>query len=271
MPYSVCNDEVGVRGAMATENATEQEQQTEAPAVTRTRAKPLLASAAIVLGLGIAAMIWHAGHHPAPGAVSTSHGADGVTAVALSDFSGNLTVLAGGSAQIAATAQPVSGDRAPGLEFHLNASTHLLTLACYDQNGGQAIPCPATQYKISLPAGMGLNLIGFTGQATLTDLSGPVDLSGKSVYVDAQGLKTPSFTATVTSGTLNAAFAQAPAKVDVAVTSAQATLHLPGTVSYAVRQQTTSGYVQVSIPQSNAATRTVLAAANSGEISLLTN
>ncbi|MBR7837202.1 DUF4097 family beta strand repeat protein [Actinospica durhamensis] len=291
---------------MATDNATEQGQGTAsapaAPAVTRTRAKPLLASAAIVFGLGVTAMIWHATSHPAPGAASASHGADGVKLVELDGFNGKLTVAADGSAQIAATAQPVDGDQAPGLEFHLNAATHVLTLACYDRDGGQdPIPCPADAYAVSLPSGVGLTLNKFSGQADLADLSGPVALTASSVDINAVGLKTADFTAAVTSGTLNAVFATAPTAVDVSISSAQATLHLPGTVEYTVQQQVTSGYVGVSIPQAAGATpgagatptpsatdttgatnptgtatattaaHTVLAKVNSGEISLVTN
>ena len=253
---------------MATDNATSTP---EAPAVTRTRAKPLLASAAIVLALGVAAMVWHASEHSVPGAVSTTHGADGVQTVQLDGFNGKVTVGVNGS-QIAATAQPVDGDVAPGLEFHLDDTTHVLTLACYDEHTGKGpIACPATEYKISVPAGMGVKLQLLNGQATLSDLSGPVSITASSAYTLAQNLKTTDFTATITSGTLNATFATAPTHVAVTVDSAQATLHLPATASYAVQQQTTSGYVQVSIPQAPAAPHSVLATANSGEISLLPN
>jgi len=241
----------------------------EAPAVTRTRAKPLLASAAIVLALGVAAMTWHANSHHAPGPVSTSHGADGVKTVELDGFNGKVTIGVAGS-QIAATAQPVSGNVAPGLEFHLDAATHVLTLACHDEHTGKGpIACPATEYKISVPAGMGVQLQLLNGQATLTDLSGPLKITASSAYVDAQALKTNDFTAAITSGTLNATFATAPTQAAVTVTSAQATLHLPATTSYAVRQKTTSAYVQVAIPQAPTAPHTVVATATSGEISLL--
>jgi hypothetical protein len=77
---------------MARDNATEQRPggsaPPEAPAAppTRTRAKPLLASAAIVLALGVAAMIWHATSHAAAGSASTSHGASGVKTVEIDGF-----------------------------------------------------------------------------------------------------------------------------------------------------------------------------------------
>jgi hypothetical protein len=255
---------------MATDNATATTTP-DAPAVTRTRAKPLLASAAIVLALGIGAMVWHATGHHAPGAVSASHGSDGVKTVRLDGFNGNVAVGETGSAQIAATAQPVNGDVAPGLEFHLDDATRTLTLACYDQQTGNGpIACPATQYKVSVPAGIGVTLQLLNGQASLTGLSGPVSVTAASAYVDALGLKTSDFTAAITNGTLNATLLTAPTHVDVSVTSAQATLHLPGTVSYAVQQQTTSAYVQVTVPQSPSSTHSVLAKADNGEISLLT-
>lgn len=243
----------------------------QSPDVMRTRAKPLLASALIVLALGITATIWHATDHPAPGASSTSHGSDGVRSVRIDDFTGKLTVTGGGSTQIAATAQPVSGDQAPGLEFHLDAATKVLTLACFDQHRADKVPCPATEYKITLPAGIGMTLTMRDGQATLTGLDGPVAITASSAYVDAQALRTPAFTAAITNGTLNAAFTRPPTRVAVDVASAQATLRLPRTATYSVQQQVTSAYVQVALPQSPTATHRVLATANSGEISLLTD
>lgn len=252
---------------MATDNATSTP---EAPEVIRTRAKPLLASAAIVLALGVAAMIWHATSHSAPGVISTSHGADGVKSVELDGFNGKVTVSVNGS-QVAATAQPVNGNESPGLEFHLDQSTHVLTLACFEEGTGRGpVACPATEYKVSVPAGMGVTLQLLNGQASVTDVSGPVSITAKSAYVEARGLKTPDFTATITSGTLDASFTTAPADVAVTVSSAQATLRLPGTVSYDVQQKTTSAYVQVSIPQAADATHVVRATASSGEIGLLT-
>lgn len=256
---------------MATDNATSTPSTPEAPAVTRTRAKPLLASAAIVLALGVAAMVWHATSHAGPGVISTSHGADGVKTVELDGFNGKVTVSVNGS-QIAANVQPVNGDQSPGLEFHLDQATHVLTLACFEQHTGKGpIACPATEYKVSVPAGMGVTLQLLNGQATVTDVSGPVSITAKSAYVEAQGLKTPDFTAAITSGTLNATFTAAPTNVAVTVASAQATLHLPGTVSYNVQQKTTSAYVQVSIPQAADSTHIVQATANSGEIGLVTD
>jgi hypothetical protein len=263
---------------MSTDNATEPQEGTARPnaaaaaPIARTRAKPLLASAGIVFALGVAAMIWHSTSRPGPGVVSASHGSDGVKTVVLDGFNGKVTVGVDGSAQVSATAQPVNGNQAPGLEFHLDAATQVLTLACFDEHSGKGpIPCPASEYKVSVPAGMGLTLHLLNGQASLTGLSGPVSITASSAYAQAQGLRTPDFTATITNGTLAASFTSAPAHVSVSVTSAQATLHLPATASYRVRQQATSAYVQVSIPQSATATHSVLATADSGEISLLSS
>ena len=75
----------------------------------------------------------------------------------------------------------------------------------------------------------------------------------------------------ITSGHMSAAFETAPRNVSVTLTSAQATVRMPGSVSYAISSQVTSGYVQVAVPQSAAAARTVMARIDSGELELLSS
>jgi DUF4097 and DUF4098 domain-containing protein YvlB len=149
---------------------------------------------------------------------------------------------------------------------HGNAATHVLTLGC-----SAPAACPTTTYTVLVPAHMGVTLHEVSGQATLTNLSGPVSITASSADTTAQDLRTTDFTAAIISGTLNASFATPPTHVSVSVTSAQASLLFPATAKYDVQQQTVSADVQVAIPQSSTSTHTVQVSATSGEINLATN
>jgi hypothetical protein len=108
-----------------------------------------------------------------------------------------------------------------------------------------------------------------SGHVLVSGLGGALQITAASVDVTATGLRSPSLKATITSGHLTASFAAAPRNVDVTLTSAQATLRLPGNVSYAVSDQVVSGYVHVGVPQATAAPRGVTARVVSGELELL--
>ena len=239
------------------------------------RTTPLVIVAIGALALVLLAVLWHGtSDHGGTGAFSATradYGSAGVETVQLEGFNGRLTVGVGDAGQIVATAQPFDGREPPTQKFTFDSATHTLTLACFAPGtAAGAVPCPATDYSVFVPAHVGVVLRELSGQATLTGLSGPVSITASSADTTAQGLRTSDFTATITSGTLDASFDSPPAKVAVSVTSAQASLHLPGSVAYAVVRHTVSADIQVALPVSAASPHAVQATATSGEINLLT-
>jgi hypothetical protein len=232
---------------------------------------PLLIAGAVALILILIAVAWHtnSSHTAATPTTSTTtiqQAAGNVTTVDLTGINGTLAVAESTSSQITATAQPANGHPAPPLAFRQNPTTHVLTLTC-----STPTPCPTSTYTVLVPAHIGVTLHEISGQATLTNLSGPISITASSADTTAQGLRTPDFTATIISGTLNATFATPPTHVSVSVTSAQASLLFPATTKYDVQQQTVSADVQVAIPQSSTSTHTVQVSATSGEINLATS
>jgi hypothetical protein len=220
------------------------------------RRTPLVVAGVVVLALVLAAVVWRTDSgHGVPGVSggsrTASYAAAGVTSVDLDGFNGRLTIGVGDGSHITATAGPADGHDVSGLAFRLDASTHVLTLACSSPDTNIAIACPASDYSVLVPPHVGVSLHELSGQANLSGLSGPVSITA------------------ITSGTLTATFASAPARVSVSVTSAQATLHLPAAATYDVRQRTVSGDVEVHVPQSAASPHTIEATATSGEVSLL--
>jgi hypothetical protein len=131
-----------------------------------------------------------------------------------------------------------------------------------------ASPCTG-HLRLVVPQRCGIVLTQPSGHVIVTGLAGPLRISARSVDVSAAGLRSPSLSASITSGHLSAWFRSPPARVGLTLVSAQAALHLPGRVPYRVSQQVTSGYVHAGIPQASTADRTITARIDSGELELL--
>jgi len=72
-------------------------------------------------------------------------------------------------------------------------------------------------------------------------------------------------------GPLDAAFTAPQRQVSATLTSSQATLRLPASVTYRVIKDIGSGSVSATVPQSATATHTVTATIRSGELALLSS
>jgi len=235
------------------------------------RALPFVIIGVLVVVFIVAALVWRSvADNPAPAAVTVSHAVAGVQSVDLEGINGRVTVAVGDESKITASAQPVDGHGAPNLDLRMNAATGHLSLTCSGPGVAPGtVACPATTYSILVPPRVAVSLREDSGQATLVGLSGPITITASSADTTAQALRTNDFTASIISGTLNATFASAPARIAVTVTSAQATLRLPGTTAYDVQQHAISADIQVGVPQSATSTHTIQATATSGEISLV--
>ena len=114
-----------------------------------------------------------------------------------------------------------------------------------------ASPC-AGNLRLTVPGQARLVLGLPSGRMVLSGLTGPVSVTAANVSVRASGLRSPSFTAVITSGQLAAAFARPPRRLQVTLASAQATVRLPGSAGYAVSTRVSSGSVTVGVPRSAA-------------------
>jgi hypothetical protein len=130
-------------------------------------------------------------------------------------------------------------------------------------------PC-TEDYRLSVPAGTAVVLSQPSGHVIISGLAAPVRITAASADVSASGLRSPSLTASITSGHLSAVFARAPQQVSLALTSAQATVQLPEVSSgYQVSQQVVSGYVHVGVAQASSSPHQVHVQITSGELELL--
>jgi hypothetical protein len=131
-----------------------------------------------------------------------------------------------------------------------------------------ASPC-TEDYRLVVPRRTAVVLRQPSGHVLISGLAGALRITAASVDISAAGLRCPALAAVITSGHMSATFDAAPRKVSVTLTSAQATMRLPATASYAVSSQVTSGYVHVGIPQDSTADHSVSALIDSGELELL--
>jgi len=210
------------------------------------------------------------GSGPAPGTRSVSVTAARVGVVDVEGVPGQLTITGSGTSQVRLTGQLHWSGHAPAASVRTDSRTagsaralHL-DYVCADNS-----PC-TEDYRLSVPAHTTVVLSQPSGHVIISGLRAPLRISAGSVDVSATGLRSPSLTATITSGHLAATFATAPRRVSLALTSAQATLHLPAVApGYQLSQQVTSGYVNVGVPRAASSPHQVSVRISSGELELL--
>jgi hypothetical protein len=213
---------------------------------------------------------------PGPGtrAVSVTTGPAGT--VDLEGVPGQLTITTATTGQIRLTGQLHWSGHAPLASVRTSSASsgpdrtgpagRTLHLDYVCASGS---PC-TEDYRLSVPASTAVVLSQPSGHVTLRGLAAPVRITAASVDVSASALRSPSLTVSLTSGHLSAVFARAPRRVSLALTSAQATVRLPGvSPGYEVSQQVASGYVHVGVAQAANSPYQVQAQVTSGELELL--
>lgn len=233
----------------------------------RWRSPPVIVGAvallAVTAAVAFSVAVSGGGHGTGgPGTVSVTAGS--VRTVELQAVPGQLTIVGAATSRVTLTGRLDWRGHAPlGTKRLVNSQLLRLSYRCATSS-----PCNA-KWRLVVPRHTAVVLSQPSGHVVVSGLAGPLRITAESVDVSATRLSSPSLQATITSGHLVAAFAAPPTRVSLTLTSAQATLSLPGTVAYAVSDQVTSGYVHVGIPVTAGAAHTVTARVLSGELDLL--
>ncbi|HUA29542.1 MAG TPA: hypothetical protein VMC03_11710 [Streptosporangiaceae bacterium] len=196
-------------------------------------------------------------------AVSVTAGS--VSAVDLQDVPGQLTIVTSATGRVTLTGRLDWAGRGAAAGTQ-SRSGRLLRLS---YRCAAASPCTA-DLRLTVPRRTAITLRQPSGHVVMSGLAGPLRISASSVDIMATGLRCPSLDAAITSGHLGAWFGGAPRQVNISLTSAQATLWLPGGAPYAVTDQVTSGFIHVGVPQASGAPRSLTARITSGELDLQT-
>jgi hypothetical protein len=213
------------------------------------------------------------GTGPKAGTRAVSVTAGPVGTVDLDGVPGQVTITGSASGGIRLSGQLHWSGHAPQVSVRTEAPpaghpaagrTLRLDYAC-------AAGSPCTEdYRLTVPAGTAVVLSQPSGHVRIAGLDGSLRVSAASVDVSATGLRSPALTASITSGHLSAAFTRAPRRVSLTLTSAQATVRLPGTSpGYQVSSQVVSGYVHVGVARAASSPDQVRAEITSGELELL--
>ncbi len=230
------------------------------------RSAALLAAVLALVAVTAAAAAAARGGRHASGPMSrtVSVTAGPVGTVDLQAVPGQLTIVGAASGRVTLTGQLDWTGHAPVATARL-VHAHLLRLF---YRCAAASPCTAN-WRLVVPRHTAVVLSQPAGHVVISGLAGALRITAQNVDISATGLSSPSLQAAITSGHLGAAFDAPPRQVSVSLTSAQATLSLPGTAAYAVSDQVTAGYVHVGIPEAGRAAHTVTARVVSGELELL--
>jgi len=178
---------------------------------------------------------------------------------------GRLTIVGSATGLVTLTGQLHWTGHAPIATTRLNRFAGILRLT---YRCAAASPCGGN-YRLVVPSRTAIVLHEPSGHVIITGLAGPLRITARSVDVSATGLRSPSLAARITSGRLSAVFDAAPRRVSITLLSAQATLRLPSGAAYAISQHVRSGYVDVRVPRTAGATRTITARIDTGELQLL--
>jgi hypothetical protein len=179
---------------------------------------------------------------------------------------GQLTVTTASDGRVHLTGRLTWAGSAPTDVTRFDRSASVLELS-YRCSAGS--PCTES-YQLTVPANTAVTLNQPSGQIVLTGLAGPLRITTGHAAITATGLRSPDLTASVRSGSLDVSFDIPPRNVGITLRSAQATLRLPGSATYLVRQRITSGSADITIPQARNAARIVTLDISSGEAKLLT-
>jgi hypothetical protein len=188
----------------------------------------------------------------------------GVGTVDFDGVAGQLTVTAG-SGPVRLTGMLNWTGQPPRTSVRRDRSGRVLQLS---YQCAPASPCSG-DYRLMVPAGTTLAVRQPSGQVTLSGLSGSLTITAASADVVARHLRTADLRAAITAGQLTASFDTPPTSVQVVLTRAQATVRLPGAVHYRISQQVSSGSVDVRVPRSSSAGRTIVATVNDSQLTLL--
>jgi hypothetical protein len=205
------------------------------------------------------------------------------------DLAGAETVGAAGSlaagralGSVRVAARPAYRGTAPVIVSKVSGTVLTISARCLP--GGDA-SCRVS-LGVTLPPGMNLRVstalgtvvvAGTTGRVAVTDnlgdirlwdLAGPVTAVADLGSINGERLTSPRATLTADLGTINAAFAAAPALIDATDQDGSVTVTVPATSSYLVTARAQLGGVTVTVPRSASRAHLILASSQLGSVTI---
>ncbi|MER5641695.1 DUF4097 family beta strand repeat-containing protein [Kitasatospora sp. NPDC002227] len=187
--------------------------------------------------------------------------ADQVKALVVHADTGDVKVTGGGSG-VQVTEHRSYQDQQPDAT-HVTAADGTLTLGyrCPDHN------C-AVGYEVKVPAGTVVKVVTDTGSVELTGLKAEVDAKTETGDVEAEDLAGARASLSTQTGSVRARFTGDVTEVHSSSQTGSVRLTLPKEAAYLVNAKAQTGNVNVGVKQDPAATRTVTATTETGDVTV---
>ncbi|GGK82585.1 lipoprotein [Sphaerisporangium melleum] len=123
-------------------------------------------------------------------------------------------------------------------------------------------------YTIEVPRGVRVSVKTGSGDVTLREVSGGLDVEAGSGTIDARGLSGGQAVARTGSGDVELRFTGTPDKVEVRTGSGTGVVHVPDG-AYAVTAETGSGERKIAVTDDDSSPRTIVVRSGSGDAQVL--
>ncbi|TDE41953.1 hypothetical protein E1295_28625 [Nonomuraea mesophila] len=218
----------------------------------------LLASALALTGCGLANI-----GGPTEQDTASYQVTDKVTKLRLESSAGDTVVTeTGGDAIRVTETLRWRGDDKPTPEHKVEGEELFVTYDCPSSFGSCRV-----DYKIEIPKGLAVDLEAGSGNMTLRDLTGTIDVKLGSGDVDAAGLGGKKVYADAGSGDIELKYRSAPAEARLKTGSGNTKLVVPAG-KYAVSTDVGSGDVNVKVDNDGSSPNKISVSAGSGDVSV---
>ncbi|MFI8104333.1 DUF4097 family beta strand repeat-containing protein [Streptomyces sp. NPDC086023] len=194
--------------------------------------------------------------------------ADKVTALSVESPGGDIEVTGGSGSVVKVTEtvtysgkRPRTGQTVSGGELSLNAGPD-----CGPEDDSDCV----ISYKVEVPSGLSVKLVGFAGDITVRKLTGDVEARTTGGSVHAEGLAGTKLLAKVSGGDVSATFASAPKSVEAGTDGGDVTVKVPNSAAYAVDASAIGGSEKVDVRTDPASGNRIKVSTTGGSVSVTT-
>ncbi|TYB58594.1 DUF4097 domain-containing protein [Nonomuraea sp. PA05] len=219
----------------------------------------LLAAAALLTGCGLGDIAGPSNEDTVSYQVT-----DKVTKLQLKSDAGEavITETDGTAVRVVETLHWRGDSHKPKPEHKVEGDALFLTYACPANWGSCSV-----DYKIEIPKGLPVDLEAGSGNLTLRNLTGQIDLTAGSGDVDAAGLAGKKVYADLGSGNIQLTYTAAPETAELKTGSGDITLNVPDG-AYDVKTDVGSGDATVTVKKDTASAHKISLTAGSGDITV---
>jgi hypothetical protein len=182
-------------------------------------------------------------------------------ALIVRDPVGSVTVTGSSRSSVLVTERISYSGAPPAISQRTSDGTLSLTDTCRSGNCG-------ISYDVAVPRSLNVQVQTGTGSIWLSSLAGQVRAAADVGSLHGQGLTSGLAVLSANTGSIEAVFATAPARLSATSEVGAVTIRVPAGTSYAVAAHTDVGAVHVSVPRAASARHVIDASTNVGSVTV---